>query len=237
MLTSETSDTGIKSKIVPILKEPGRFAQNILSRENSSGWDIPSTKWKASLCHRRHTKHHRWQFNIGVRFCPRYIQTLSVLRWSVWSRSYPELFGIPTEWQLRSMGNIFPVVGKAWKSSWSRESPRTWFCLSFQGSGRWPPTYTTQRNRYACDLHPYSTLVDPRRLHNIISPLSVPHAHHKYLLKKELLSIPRLMRRNLWGTNEEELPPSKFQYLASKHRHLASKNQYLASTLRYLAFK
>ena len=29
------------------------------------GWDIPSTKWKASLCHRRHTRHHRWQFNIG----------------------------------------------------------------------------------------------------------------------------------------------------------------------------
>ena len=55
MLTSETSETGIKSNIVPILKEPGRFAQNILSRENSSGWDIPSTKWKASLCHRRHT--------------------------------------------------------------------------------------------------------------------------------------------------------------------------------------
>ena len=88
MLTSETSDTGIKSKIVPILKEPGRFAQNILSRENSSGWDIPSTKWKASLCHRRHTRHHRWHFKIGARFCPRYIQTLSVLRWSVWLRCY-----------------------------------------------------------------------------------------------------------------------------------------------------
>ena len=55
MLTSETSDTGIKSQIVPILKEPVHFAQNVLSRENSSGWDIPSTKWKASLFHRRHT--------------------------------------------------------------------------------------------------------------------------------------------------------------------------------------
>ena len=168
MLTSETSDTGIKSKIVPILKEPGHFAQNVLSRENSSGWDIPSTKWKASLCHRRHTRHHRWHFNIGARFCPRYIQTLSVLRWSVWLRC----FGIPAEWQLRSMGNIFPGVGKAWKSSWSRESPRTWFCLSFQGSGRWPSTYTTQRNRYACDLPPYSTLLD----HEDFTILSlVPH--------------------------------------------------------------
>ena len=88
MLTSETADTGIKSKIVPILKEPGHFAQNILSRENSSGWDIPSTKWKASLCHRRHTRHHRWHSNIGARFCPTYIQTLSVLRRSVWLRSY-----------------------------------------------------------------------------------------------------------------------------------------------------
>ena len=55
---------------------------------NSSGWDIPSTKWKASLCHRRHTRHHRWHSNIGARFCPTYIQTLSVLRRSVWLRSY-----------------------------------------------------------------------------------------------------------------------------------------------------
>ena len=99
------------------------------------------------------------------------------------------------------MGNIFPGVGKAWKSSWSRESPRTWFCLSFQGSGRWPSTYTTQRNRYACDLHPYSTLVDPRRLHNIIiSPSSV---HHKFLLKKgtheELMSDEEEIMRNWWG--------------------------------------